>query len=144
MKTFFTHFQQRKLEWALAVSTSLFGALIALPMESMRTPGYKPVLDIMPEMWWGLTYMAAGVTHIYALHINGRAWWTPFARLFALFISMQVFTAFAFGFSKGNAWSTATLWYGIVAVIYCGTALWYAALDCGKEYKIWIVDRKGR
>lgn len=135
--TLLTHYQKRKLEWSLALYTAWFGGMLLLPANSMATPAYDVVLAYMDETQWGIVYGCVGVAHCTALHINGRAWWTPIVRLIALSINCLVFLGLCLGFSHDNLLGTATLTYGFIGVWMCGAGLLTAAEDCGRELAIW-------
>lgn len=137
MTPWFTHYRVRRLEWSLSIFTVVFGAVLILPHVSMATPGYSPVLSMLGERDWGLVYAVTGLCHMMALHTNGRGAWTPFARLAALLVNSQVLLAMSLAFAQGNILGTATITYGGLAVIFCGPAIWSAALDCGHEIAIW-------
>ena len=137
MTPWFTHYRVRRLEWSLSIFTVVFGAVLILPHVSMATPGYSPVLSMLGERDWGLVYAVTGLCHMMALHVNGRGAWTPFARLAALLVNSQVLLAMSLAFAQGNILGTATITYGSLAVIFCGPAIWSAALDCGNEIAIW-------
>lgn len=134
---FFTNFPQRRLEWLLALYTVLFGFWLALPPQSMSTTSFRAALFVMSEFHWGVLYCCVGIIHNTALHINGRAAWTPFIRVAAVMLNMQVFLAMSLSLAKVNIWSTGTFTYGFIALGLCGTALFAAAHDCGRELKIW-------
>lgn len=138
----FTHYASRKLEWSLALYTVTFGIILMMPMESMATKGYSKALQWMSEPEWGLIYTVVGFAHLFALHVNGRAAWTPFARIAALFLNSQVFLALAFGFAYLNPYSTAVITYGFLGIGFCGVAIHAAALDVGREISIWTAARK--
>lgn len=140
---FLTNWPTRKLEWSIAVYTIMFGLWLMLPMTAMSPGSFRRVLGVMSEGWWGLSYAAAGVWHVTALHINGRAAWTPFARLCALVINSQVFLAMAIHLAKTNPFGTGAFTYGFIAIGFCGPAIAAAAYDCGKEYKIWRGRKDG-
>lgn len=133
----FTHYPERKLEWTLAIYTLFFGLFLILPAMSMNTRSFTAALAFMPEPAWGAAYIVVGIIHNIALHINGRAAWTPFARLLALFLNSQVFLGLALGVGTSNPWSTAVFTYGFFAAGFCGAAIFTAAVDCGREFKIW-------
>lgn len=135
--TWFTHYRTRRLEWSLATYTLFFGLALLLPWPSMASLSFLTVLGLMSETSWGLVYTAVGLCHMMSLHINGRAAWTPFARLAALFLNSQVFLALAVGLMPANPLGTGVLTYGFMAVGFCGPAMAAAAFDCGREYKIW-------
>ena len=137
MKNWFTHYRARRLEWSLSIFSALFGLVLVLPHTSMATTEYSPVLSVLGERGWGAIYATAGLCHMMALHVNGRGAWTPFARLAALFINSQVLLTMSLAFAQGNVLGTATITYGSLAVIFCGPAIWSAALDCGNEIAIW-------
>lgn len=73
MKAWFTHYRARRLEWSLSIFSALFGLVLVLPYISMATTGYSPVLSVFGERGWGAIYAAAGICHMMALHVNGRA-----------------------------------------------------------------------
>ena len=137
MIPWFTHYRARRLEWSISIFTVIFGLWLMLPFNSMATPGYSTVLALLQEFEWGIVYAVTGVCHMTALHVNGRGAWTPFARLAALIINSQVLLAMSMGFAHGNPFGTATVTYGLLAVVFCGPAIWTAALDCGREIAIW-------
>lgn len=133
----FTRFSERRLEWALAIYTLFFGLFLILPPASMNTRSFTAALAFMPEIAWGAVYSVVGVIHNIALHINGRAAWTPFARLLALFLNSQVFLGLALGVGTSNPWSTGVFTYAFFGIGFCGAAIYTAAVDCGREFKIW-------
>lgn len=138
-----TNYNKRKLEWSLAIYTLWFGGMLMLPPNSMATPAYASVLQHMDETTWGIVYTCVGAAHCTALHINGRAWWTPLVRLAALATNCFVFLGLCMGFAHFDPFSTATLTYGFIGVWFCGAALLTAAEDCGREIAIWR-QRHGR
>lgn len=141
--SWFTHYNQRRLEWLLAFYTLFFGVMISMPPTSMGSFGFTNALALMPETAWGLTYAVVGIVHNLALHVNGRAAWTPFARLAALALNSQVFLALALGVASVNPWSTGVFTYGFFAIGFCGAAIFAAAYDCGREIKIWRTRHGG-
>ena len=139
----FTRWPDRKLEWALAFYTLFFGIMLCLPVPSMTSIGFTVALELMPEWAWGAIYVAVGIVHNLALHVNGRAAWTPFARVAALLLNSQVFFALALKIAEVSPWSTGVFTYGFFAFGFCGVAIFTAAYDCGREIKIWR-KRDGR
>lgn len=133
----FTNYPARKLEWMISIFTVYFGLLLMLPVQSMTSASFILALAIMGEAVWGLIYAAVGAFHCVALHVNGRAWWTPFARLAALFLNANAFLAMSFSLAPANPWGTGVHIYGFFAVGFCGAATYSAGIDCGKEIKIW-------
>lgn len=131
----FTHWQARKLEWWLAMATFGFGVWLMAPWVSFATVGYIGVAALLGEFAWGCLYLCVGAGHCYALHVNGRAWWTPFLRVATLFTNSQVFLAFAIAFYGQNPASTAVYIYS-ACVVACCFAIIPAFEDCGKEIKI--------
>ena len=117
--------------------------MLCLPVPSMTSIGFTVALDLMPEWAWGAIYVAVGIVHNLALHVNGRAAWTPFARVAALLLNSQVFFALALKIAEVNPWSTGVFTYGFFAFGFCGVAIFTAAYDCGREIKIWR-KRNGR
>ena len=137
----FTHFRMRRLEWLLAIYTVFFGAALMLPPVSMASGSFVWLLAAMPESTWGALYFIVGTLHAMALHVNGRAAWTPFARLAALTLNSQVFLAMALYLTKSNPFGTGVITYGFIAIGFCGTCIAAAAYDCGKEIAIWRGQR---
>ena len=139
----FTHYNQRRLEWLLAFYTLFFGVMISMPSDSMTSSGFAVALALMPEWVWGTIYIVVGIVHNLALHVNGRAAWTPFARVAALLLNSQVFFALALKIAEVNPWSTGVFTYGFFAIGFCGAAIFAAAYDCGREIKIWRTRHGG-
>ncbi|MFH5773615.1 hypothetical protein ACHFJ0_05135 [Paracoccus sp. NGMCC 1.201697] len=142
--SWFTAYGRRKLEWLIAIYTVYFGIGLMLPPVSMAPRSFYGALALMSEQSWGAAYFAVGLLHAVALHVNGRAAWTPFARLGALFLNAQVFLAMTIGIAAVNPFSTGVLTYGFLAAGFCGAAIASAAHDCGREIKIWQGGRNGR
>lgn len=139
----FTRYNERRLEWLLAFYTLFFGLMISLPPQSMTSNGFTVALALMPEWAWGAIYVAVGIVHNLALHVNGRAAWTPFARVAVLVLNSQVFFALAIKIAEVSPWSTGVFTYGFFSFGFCGAAIFAAAYDCGREIKIWR-KRNGR
>lgn len=133
----FTNYPTRKLEWMISIYTLWFGLMLTLPMMSMSAASFIGALRMFGETTWGGIYASVGALHCYALHINGRAAWTPFARLAALFLNANAFLAMALSLAPVNFWGTGVLTYGFMAIGFCGACIYSAAQDCGKEVKIW-------
>lgn len=132
-----TNYRNRRLEWALSTCTMTLGAVLLAPAASMGMPTYGSALRIMDEMDWGILYFIVGLCHVTALHIDGRAAWTPFVRLTALFLNSQVFLALSFGLAHVNPWSVGAFIFGYLSTVFCGMAIIAAAQDCGREIAIW-------
>ena len=56
MRSWFTHYRARRLEWSLSIFSALFGLVLVLPHTSMATTGYSPVLSVLGEGVWGAVY----------------------------------------------------------------------------------------
>ena len=140
----FTHYASRKLEWLISIYTIWFGVMLALPMHSMSSASFVGALAMFHEAEWGIIYAVIGGLHCYSLHINGRATWTPFARLFVLFLNANAFLAMALSIMPANPWGTGVFTYGFLALGFCGAALYSAAQDCGREVKIWRAARNAK
>lgn len=132
----FTNYNKRKLEWGLAFYTLLYGIFLLFPFVSMASPAYIAVLSILTETQWGFVYVLTGVLHIIALHINGKRWWTPFARLSVLFLNTQAYMCLFLGFLKVSLFSTAVINYGLIVFVLFIPAMLTAAKDCGHEIAI--------
>lgn len=133
----FTHYTNRKLEWLLAIYTLGFGLFLLMPEASMNSRGFDSSLALMPETGWGITYTIVGALHNLALHVNGRGAWTPFGRLAALTLNSQVFLTLTLGILDSNPWSSGVYTYAFFSLGFCGAAIYTAALDCGREIKVW-------
>lgn len=138
----FTKFGSRKLEWMISVYTIYFGVLLIIPGDSMGGPNFVKPLQWLPEEQWGFMYTAVGILHAVALHINGRAAWTPFVRAIMLLINSQVFLWLSAGLAQTNPMGTGPHTYGFLAIGFCGVALWSACIDCGREIKTWQCRKK--
>lgn len=138
----FTRYRERRLEYAIALYTLGFGLFILIPGTAMRVIYFGEALHFAPEWAWGIGLSAIGALHAYALHINGRAAWTPFARFVVLFFNMQIFTALAIAVAHRSPLSTGVFTYGFLAGGFCGMAIYSAGVDCGREAKIWLKRRR--
>ena len=115
----------RSMEAYLAWLDLLFGFVVVLPFWNTLQPEvYAPLLAIMPqEEFWGLLLMARGLFHLVSLRINGRAWWTPYARAIASGCSAVFWFVFVLAL-----WWTVPFRPGL---IFCmGTINVYAHLYC--------------
>lgn len=133
----FTKYRERKLEYGISFYTLFFGLFLALPPHSMAAPNFATVRQTLPEWQWAVAMIVIGGVHTYALHLNGRAAWTPFARLGVLFINSQVFVSITLAIASISPWSTGAFTYGFLGIGFCGMALYAAGVDCGREVKIW-------
>lgn len=135
--SWFTSFGKRKLEWMLAIYTLGFGIWLLLPATSLNPSSFANALYFMDEGTWGAIYAIVGAFHLFALHVNGRAAWTPFGRLGAVTLNSQVFLAITVGVFPSNPWGSGVFTYGFLGIFFCGVCVISAAMDCGNEYKIW-------
>lgn len=133
----FTRYSERRLEWWVSLHSFGFGLWLSIPGASFTgSRGFDGVNSIMSEGWWALTFILIGTVHLQSLHINGRAPWTPFARLAAVFFNGLVFFNLAFGFWLYAPLSSGVYTYNSIALGACGMALYGAARDCGREIAI--------
>lgn len=142
--SWFTHYPQRKLEWLIAIYTVWFGLWLIGPWDAMSPTSFSSVLGYATEATWGVIYLAVGVLHNYALHVNGRAAWTPFVRSAALMLNCNVFLAMTIGLIHVYPGDTGVATYGFMVFGFCGAALWSASSDVGREVKIWRKRKNGR
>ena len=126
--------KERKLEWWLAISTTIIGLLVLWPTtDSFNKVFHQPVLSVMPEWVWGLSFTVVGMWHVVALQINGRASWTPILRAIAAVFTAMVFSMLGWSFSIINQFSVSSVTFGILipaAAIVCG---YQAGKDIAKE-----------
>lgn len=140
----FTNYAQKKLEWLIAIYTVWFGLWLLGPWDAMNSTSFGTVLGYASERAWGATYLAVGILHNYALHVNGRAAWTPLVRSGALLLNCNVFLAMTIGLVHSYPGSTGVATYSFMVFGFCGAALWSASSDVGREIKIWRKNRHGR
>ena len=96
--------------------------------EAMSTRAYAGVLDTASPMQWGVAWVVLAAIHRFAIHINGRAWWTPFLRLAALSLHLFIALSFFLGFLTTVPESTAVVSYGML-VAALAFAAWEAWMD---------------
>jgi len=71
----------RDLEWYLVFLDVIYGVLLLMPSwPVLRGSLYEHLLGIMPELAWGVVFVAKGILHGTSLWWNGRSWWTPWLR----------------------------------------------------------------
>lgn len=130
----FTHFKERRLEFITAVYTVATGAFLALPVTSMNTSvGVAHATEFMAERVWAGVFVALGLASLWALHVNGRAAWTPHARLATSGLSMLAFAALASAFLAAQPQSLGVCAYALSAFLFCGNCVLSAARDVGQE-----------
>lgn len=137
MSWLFTNFSNKRLEWCLALYCVWIGTGMLLPPVTLGATTFRVALQYATETGWGGTFLASGILHMFALHINGRAAWTPFLRAAALAVSSQTFLAFALSLAPVSMFGMSFLTYLFFAIVFCGVAFSSAAFDCGREIKIW-------
>lgn len=141
-RTIFTNYEGRKLEWYISMHTMGIGLWISLPTLSMPfRPGYFGPLSIMAEETWGLLFTIIGSVHFISLHINGRAYWTPFARAFALLLNATALLTFAHGLFLFDFWTTGVFVWTSYGILGCGMAFVSAMGDCGKA---WLLYKRSK
>lgn len=133
----FTRWPDRKLEWTLALYTVWFGLWLLMPWQAMNTRSFDSVLTWAREPLWGLLFLFIGVCHNVALHVNGRAWWTPLVRTVALLMNATAFLVMDLGLAAENPGGTGVGTYTYFVFGFCGAALWTASYDVGHEWTIW-------
>jgi len=90
-------FKDRIMEWWLAANTLLFGLFISAPPTSMSSEIFNQLLQHISEKQWAVFFMITGATHLIALIINGRRWWTPILRSITSAANTSVFILFGVG-----------------------------------------------
>lgn len=101
-------FETRRLEVFLAGTTTAFGAWLLMPWASMATATFDSITRAAPESTWGALFLFNGLSHMFALAINGKRWWSPFVRWIAAMISALVYAAFCIGFAV-ESWTTTAV-----------------------------------
>jgi hypothetical protein len=137
-------FQQRKLEWCIALATVWIGFFATLPPVNLHPRIFAALLRIMPELGWGLLYLVVGLLHCWALHVDVKAWWTPFVRTVALLLNSQIYLAVAIALALWNPWGLGAQTYLVLGLGFCGVAFRTAAADCGRELAIWQAAKAAR
>lgn len=143
IRWWFYNFQRRRLEWLIAIYTFMFGAMLMIPGASFISQTWRGTLEMMPEHSWAILYLATGIMHNIALHVDGRAAWTPFARLIVLFINSQVFLSIALTIAQYHIMAANVFIHSFMGIAFCGVAIAAAAEDCGREIKIAQERRNG-
>ena len=121
-------FETRRLEVYLAGTTAVFGVWLMMPFESMGSTAFELIRHAAPEWLWGLVFMFNGLSHMMALAINGRRWWSPFMRWFAALTSALVYAGFCAGFVF-QQWSTTAVPIYSSLSVGCFICLWFAWRD---------------
>lgn len=125
-----TPFERRRMEWWFAGSTLGLGLWLFLPWVSMSTGAYSNLLQWLREDEWATIFALTGTAHMTSLYVNGRRWWTPFARATMLAVNALCYAALAVGFMAEYWPTSATFTYGFAmssAAIIC---IYYAVKDC--------------
>lgn len=133
----FERYATRALEGYMGTFDVLYGLLLMMPhWDTMEAAVYAPLLKVMGETAWGFAFLIRGVLHLTALYINGRAWWTPWARAAASGVSALFWACFGTAllfvpdFKPGLVLTLA-----ITAVIFHIYCLRRSARDAGMAVK---------
>ena len=113
--------QGRALEWYYAFWTVFFGAFLMAPFEALYGAPFQWVTSRVPEIAWGQFFLFVGGLHVFALTINGRRWWTPWARIGVLAPTLAVTGAFVAGFIVDAPRAPGLYLFAaqVCAAIYC-------------------------
>lgn len=106
----------RRLELFFALQTFFFGLWLLFPFNSMGTLAYNTLISAVEEPLWGWLFFFNGLSHIFALSINGRRWWSPFVRWFSALCSFLIYLGFSVGFFLENWMTTAVPVYFSLAL----------------------------
>lgn len=123
-------YKNRLLEWWFAVSTVGFGAWLALPVDSMSTGAFFDLTLWLDEEEWAFLFAVTGLAHCVSLFVNGRRWWTPFARAAMLAVNSLCYGLFAVGFAVTYWPTTATYTYGVMILGAAMICIYRAVKDC--------------
>lgn len=123
-------YKNRLLEWWFAASTVGFGVWLALPMDSMSTGAFADLTRWLTEAEWAFLFGITGVAHCVSLFVNGRRWWTPFARTLMLTVNSLCYGLFAVGFAVTYWPTTATYTYGVMILGAALICIYRAVKDC--------------
>lgn len=123
-------YKNRLLEWWFAISTVGFGGWLALPFDSMATGAFSDLTRWLAENEWAFLFAITGLAHCVSLAVNGRAWWTPFARTLMLTVNSLCYALFAVGFAVTYWPTTATYTYGFMIVGASLICIYRAVKDC--------------
>lgn len=134
-----THIERRKLEIFVGLGTLGFGLFILLPAVQMGTPAYYALINALAEWQWGVLFASVGAAHLMAVAVNGRRWWTPFARAWMCAVTSMIYALFAAGFLAVSPDTTAIYTYSghAIAAAWC---FYYAAHDAAEVWGAWYVS----
>lgn len=112
------------------------------PQDAMNRTSFDNVYGMPLNPLEAPSDVVVGTLHNYALHVDGRASWTPFVR-WALLLNCNVFLAMTIGaLDKSGRHSSKHLqFHGVRFLRRC--AVIEAASDMGREIKIWRKKRHG-
>jgi hypothetical protein len=118
------------MEWWFAGVTLGLGLWLAMPSISMSTGAYSHLLDWLSEREWAIVFGTTGLAHMMSLFVNGRRWWTPFARTAMLSVNSMCYGVLAVGFMSEYWPTSATFTYGGAMCSAALICLYYAVKDC--------------
>jgi hypothetical protein len=125
-----TPFERRRMEWWFAGVTLGLGLWFALPWVSMSTDAYSHLLAWLREDEWAIVLGTTGLAHMTSLYVNGRRWWTPFARTMMLVINAMCYAVLAVGFMSEYWPTSATFTYGVGMCSAAVICIYFAVKDC--------------
>lgn len=131
----FSSYSTRKLEWGVSVQMAGFGAFFLLPPISLRgSLGLEAAQELMDEASWGVLFLSLGCASMWFLHVDGRAAWTPFARMASMLGCILALVVFSHGFLP---WSPGAYWFLSSAFLLFGNGFLAASRDAGQEIRFW-------
>jgi hypothetical protein len=131
----------RIAEGLLTLVTIYWGSFILITPPSMTSPSYALLLSWMPETGWGAAMLCAGVTHLIALHVNGRRRAiTTIIRSIISAATASVWTGVWLGFAIPNPYGTASATYLLLVIpSWCAC---YLAMRDAMRMRYGLEDRR--
>lgn len=135
-----SHFPARASEWALAVIMINLGLLLAVPGESLSSPGHQLLLDIAPEGWWAASCITFGMARLAVLTINGVLPISPHVRVVFSFMAGMFWLHVSFSLALGGVVN-----FGLAtAPVFVGLEFWNGLRASGDASDIDTMRRKRR
>jgi len=129
-------FGPRQMEWFMATITSLWGAVLLLPIDTFGGRAWVVFSALAPEPVWGAIMFMLGVARIGGLVVNGaRADVTPWIRVVSAGLGFLIWIGISFGFLLTGVISTWLAVYPTFAVAEL-VNIYRAAHDAGESHAV--------
>ena len=113
------------LEWSVAGSAAIGGALLLVPGVALMSPAHVMAREYVPEGWWGHAFLWLGIFHSGLLFVDRR--WALVARQHVLAATTMTYAALAalIGAVAPLSWAFYSTGMFVYLAAVCLVRVWY-------------------